>query len=268
MSPGKHSNIPVFFLGAILMLGFAAPPVLAGTIRAVIEPSKSQPAPGEQITIAIAVDVSQSPALLGSYTATLKWNPGVLKFVHHTGGATPAFANPVVNKRETGQGRLFFAHAYPHGGTGVVNLLNITFEVIGSEGSDSDLNIEFSAMSAALTFEDLLPQLEPLVTAIKDRITVVELPKTYELRQNHPNPFNPETEIRYELPKKSLVTLAVYNLLGQKIAMLVNGTLEAGKYSVRWNGVNDSGKNVPSGIYIYRMEAEGFIAEKKMTLVR
>ena len=74
------------------------------------------------------------------------------------------------------------------------------------------------------------------------------LPKNMYLRQNYPNPFNPDTRIEYGLPKASEVRLTLYNILGQKVAELVNKSQNAGRYTVTWQP-----ENVASGLYIYRL---------------
>ena len=94
------------------------------------------------------------------------------------------------------------------------------------------------------------------------------IPKHFALRQNYPNPFNPTTEIAYDLPKTTHVRLAVYNMLGQKIATLVNAKMPAGSYTIKWNGRDDSGRQMGSGIYIYQIEAGKFKATKKMLLMK
>jgi len=270
MNPHRHSprRFPLGLAGVMLLVTFAATPLFARGIRVMITPFNSQANAGEQITVAIHLDVSASAEFLGSCTGSFQWNPQVLKLIGYVGGATTGFSNPVLNKEKAAQGRLTFAHAYPEGGKGKVSLLNLTFEVIGATGSRSDFAVEFSAMASAYTFKDLLPQVEKFTTGVKEAIAIVELPKAYALLQNRPNPFNPETEIGYELPEESLVVLAIFNLLGQRIKTLVNGSAQPGKHTARWDGTDEAGKIVPSGIYIYRIEAEGFIQEKKMMLLR
>ncbi len=85
----------------------------------------------------------------------------------------------------------------------------------------------------------------------------------YALFQNYPNPFNPETNISFSLPAASNVSLRVFNLLGQEVALLVNGAQEAGTHVVKFDGTN-----LTSGVYIYRLEAEGFSATRKMILMK
>ncbi len=89
----------------------------------------------------------------------------------------------------------------------------------------------------------------------------VILPTEFVLEQNHPNPFNPTTTINYTVARNSHVKLTVYNTLGQVITVLVNGFQAQGSYNVTWNA-----QNQPSGIYIYRLEADGFTVSKKMFL--
>ncbi|MFC1558709.1 FlgD immunoglobulin-like domain containing protein, partial [candidate division KSB1 bacterium] len=83
---------------------------------------------------------------------------------------------------------------------------------------------------------------------------VVNLPSDFKLSQNFPNPFNPITNIRFQLPEASKVTLKIYNILGQEIKTLVNKNMDAGFHSFKWQGTNDRGIKVASGVYIYRIK--------------
>ncbi len=96
----------------------------------------------------------------------------------------------------------------------------------------------------------------------------VKVPNGFALEQNYPNPFNPETSIHYRIPDASHVTLTVYNSLGQVVQTLVNKSLPAGEYSVRWNGRDQLGNKVSSGMYFYRIEAGDFIKTRKMILMK
>jgi len=90
----------------------------------------------------------------------------------------------------------------------------------------------------------------------------------FELFQNYPNPFNPETNIQYNIPKATNVSLEIYNTLGQKIRTLVKKKQTAGTYQVLWDGKDDEGKPVASGIYIYQIKAGDFVKARKMVLMR
>ncbi|MFZ4589996.1 MAG: T9SS type A sorting domain-containing protein [Ignavibacteria bacterium] len=89
------------------------------------------------------------------------------------------------------------------------------------------------------------------------------IPQTYSLSQNYPNPFNPVTKINYALPKSGLVTLKIYDVLGREVVNLVNENKAAGSYSVDFNA-----SNLTSGVYFYRIEVNGYIDTKKMTLIK
>ncbi|MBN2012767.1 T9SS type A sorting domain-containing protein, partial [candidate division KSB1 bacterium] len=89
------------------------------------------------------------------------------------------------------------------------------------------------------------------------------LPTAYELSQNYPNPFNPTTSIRYAVPVNGNVTLSVYNLMGQKVATLVNEFRVAGYHTAQLDG-----SNLASGVYIYRLEAGNTVMNKKLMLLK
>ena len=94
------------------------------------------------------------------------------------------------------------------------------------------------------------------------------LPKTHRLSQNYPNPFNPETVIGFALSAGSEVSLCVYNALGQRVKTLVEEDLPVGEHTVTWDGTDDSGNRVASGVYLYRLKADGFVESRKMMLLK
>jgi hypothetical protein len=97
------------------------------------------------------------------------------------------------------------------------------------------------------------------------------LPKAFSLAQNSPNPFNPSTNISYEIPETSSgvkVVLAVYNIRGQKVITLVDELKEAGRYTVNWDGRSESGQRVSSGVYFYRLQAGDFTSVRKMVILK
>ena len=95
-----------------------------------------------------------------------------------------------------------------------------------------------------------------------------EIPEEFGLAQNFPNPFNPTTTIKYQLPKDAMVNISVYNMAGQKIKSLVNTSKEAGYHQLQWDGTNDMGVQVSSGMYLYRIDAGNFNETRKMLLMR
>jgi hypothetical protein len=94
------------------------------------------------------------------------------------------------------------------------------------------------------------------------------LPTKFALHQNYPNPFNATTTIIYELPEVSHVTIEIFNVLGQKVTTLTDGREDAGIHSVEWNGADETGSIVSSGVYFYRISTPGYSAEKKMVLMK
>jgi hypothetical protein len=98
---------------------------------------------------------------------------------------------------------------------------------------------------------------------------IAAIPANYELTQNFPNPFNPSTSITFGLPQKSRVTLKIYNLLGKEVVTLLdNVEKDAGYYATIWEGKDHNGKAMPSGIYLYRLQAGATRLIKKMTLLK
>ena len=100
----------------------------------------------------------------------------------------------------------------------------------------------------------------PLITAVPSGNS---LPTNFVLNQNYPNPFNPTTTISYSVPKTSLVTIKVYDILGREVAVLVNEEKAGGNYEIKFNA-----SNLSSGVYMYRFQAGTFIQSKKMLLLK
>ena len=94
------------------------------------------------------------------------------------------------------------------------------------------------------------------------------IPKHFVLNENYPNPFNPITTIQYEIPNDGNVRLVIYNILGQEVITLVNYDQWAGKYSVRWDGINQYGNQVASGPYFYFLKTNNNQSVKKMLLLK
>ena len=95
-----------------------------------------------------------------------------------------------------------------------------------------------------------------------------KLPSNYSLTGNYPNPFNPTTLIRYELSEESPVRLIIYNVTGQEIKLLIDEEQSAGYKSVTWDGRDNDGRAVATGIYFYRLNVRGFSQTKKMVLLK
>ncbi len=106
-----------------------------------------------------------------------------------------------------------------------------------------------------------------LTTGIKEK-SDAPLPKDFALEQNYPNPFNPVTEIIFAVPKTEKVSLVIYDMLGRKVKTLVDKQVQPGVYSVLWDGTDDSGVKVATGVYLYRLQAKNYHQARKMVLIK
>jgi len=112
-----------------------------------------------------------------------------------------------------------------------------------------------------------------MILSVDKKILVVgatqqATPAAFDLAQNYPNPFNPETKIEYSLPKASRVRLEIFGLLGQRIKTLVDGQQPAGFHALIWDGRDDDGRLMTSGVYVYQLTAEGFEKSRKLLLLK
>jgi hypothetical protein len=95
-----------------------------------------------------------------------------------------------------------------------------------------------------------------------------EIPTTYALESNFPNPFNPITYINYQIPENGHVLLTIYNILGEKVQTIIDQYQSAGYYKASWNARNDAGENLSSGLYIYELKVNNYKNSQKMILSR
>ena len=94
------------------------------------------------------------------------------------------------------------------------------------------------------------------------------LPVAFNLYNAYPNPFNPVTTLRYDLPENGLVNIIIYDILGRRVKTLISQTQTAGQRSVQWNATNDYGKPVSAGVYLYQIQTGKHISTKKMLLLK
>jgi hypothetical protein len=113
----------------------------------------------------------------------------------------------------------------------------------------------------------LLQRSITLVTGVEFEHTP-DIPLEFALGQNYPNPFNPTTRISFSVPEQSIVLLEIFDIAGRKVTTLVNEGLNTGTYHVVWDGRNQSGLSVSSGIYLYRIQANNFVETKRMVFVK
>jgi hypothetical protein len=155
--------------------------------------------------------------------------------------------------------------------SGGKSMQNSSYKVNGTVGQSF---IGFSSNSIQQNKNGFWYQINSLITAVEQ--TKGEFPDAYKLEQNYPNPFNPTTTIKYAIPNNQtssqlgkgrtevgFVTLNVYDILGKKVTTLINKTIQPGIYEVIFNA-----KDLPSGVYIYRIRAGSFIQSKKLLLMK
>jgi len=167
--------------------------------------------------------------------------------------------------------------------TNISDKVNLSFAGLESVPNEFEIWLADEAVNLTQNLREMnhctvagseLPKQLKLVVGKRDFIdekltNLQQIPTTYELSQNFPNPFNPATTIRYGLPQAERVTLKIYNLLGEEVALIMNDELQAAGYHVAiWDGRNKLGEVVGSGVYVYRFRAGSFTAMKKMALVK
>ncbi|MBT5329633.1 MAG: T9SS type A sorting domain-containing protein [Gemmatimonadetes bacterium] len=140
-------------------------------------------------------------------------------------------------------------------------------------GEGAIIEVELEAIGAATGRAPLALQMASFnggrIQAVAiDKSSMANAPLDFSLAPNFPNPFNPETTLRYALPQSGEVKLVIYDMLGQEVRTLVHEMQAPGVYTVLWNGHNEHGFAVASGLYFYRIEAGNFVQTRKMTLVR
>lgn len=129
--------------------------------------------------------------------------------------------------------------------------------------SDGDMDV----LSAAYFRDEIVwyENIDP-GTGINDQ--TINILNNFQLHQNYPNPFNPTTTIEYMLPHSAPVKLTIYNSTGQIVRTLINKSQSTGSHKITWDGKDDSGKAVASGVYLYHLEADDFVQTRKMLLLR
>ena len=105
----------------------------------------------------------------------------------------------------------------------------------------------------------------PAITSVNE---IAKIPNNFELGNNYPNPFNPTTNISFNIPQNSNVRLEIFNSVGELIRTLVDQDYASGSYTTMWNGQDDFGYKVNSGIYFYRLIANNYVETKRMILLK
>ncbi len=261
------------FLSLLLFSGIA----FAGTESVAIPDTSG--APGDFVTLPVVVDSISPDSMVTAAQFSLRFNANLLQVdtanTSFAGTLIPQDWQKIVYLYDDSTLNVALAGAADFiSGSGT--LIYIRFKVLSSANKGDTAVIHFQNV--------LLNEFVPPI--VKDgifRITPtsvheeqnLNLPKGFNLGQNFPNPFNPTTTIPFRVDgSRSMVdgpfrtTLIIYNLLGQKVNSLVDETLKPGTYAAVWDGKNDAGQKVPSGVYFYRLKAGSSSETRKMVLMR
>ena len=267
LSPNNKIDLNDFFTFADFFgrtvegAGKALPISMAGLnsdARFYLDAGTELPRVGEEMAILVSLEDFVE---LKGYGFSVSYDPQVLTYVG------TRVENSILGAGEFAEGQLV-SHK-----DGLVSL--VTYGDVATEG-DLGLSLLFRSLQEIEdSYIDIVNAevrdgnygLNTLATPVSVRIQT--RPEAYALRNNFPNPFNPETTLKYDLPEAGDVKLEVYNMLGQVVRTLVNEHQTAGRYAVQWDATNGHGQSMSSGIYFYRVQVEGeFTDVKKMLLLK
>ncbi len=149
------------------------------------------------------------------------------------------------------------------------NVIEFPLNFPGLEGPIESVSL-VGGFTGTFYFDEiqLLPEARPALATSVIETHNSPVPESFELAQSFPNPFNAGTTIRFTLPTAGPVELAVFNLAGQKVTTLLLGPRQAGQYSLQWDGKNDNGRSLASGVYLYKLQAGGQAETRKLLLLR
>ena len=184
------------------------------------------------------------------YSMEMAYDPSALVF---QGAGLTDFTQGMINVVATEEGKIRIAAAGPEAIEGEGALVRLTFRIAGETADENMIRLT----QVVLNEEVILSE-----------ASSVAVPKTFALEQNYPNPFNPQTRIRFRIPETAQVEIVIYNLLGQKVKTLSDGVRSAGVYDIIWDGTNDNGVKLASGMYLYRMKTGSFVQTRKLIFMK
>lgn len=223
-----------------------------------------QPGTDDDDTFRLVLSVNQAQRLKG-YGCVLNYDPSKYELVE---------AREVEeNLLKTSNRSTLFISSNRTRGQVTVGAMKVDGEAVDGEGELVEFILRSSQDPLPTDFQITEGVLVDLDGGI-DAVQVIEIgdlrlrPDTFALDQNMPNPFNPSTTITYQMPESGDVKLVIYNLLGQEVRTVVDESLEAGYHKVVWDGRDAVGRQVASGIYIYRLKAASNIQSRRMMLLK
>ncbi|MDA0709303.1 MAG: cohesin domain-containing protein, partial [bacterium] len=209
--------------------------------------------------IELTVGLSDVGGVLG-YGLEIHYDPAALAFVGGSNSHPSKFAAgmEIALIAEPGSGTLLVSDVLQSTLSASADLAHLRFRVL-------DPTVSTRVEIAGALIADPAGQ----ITALGgQQANVRALPTGYALNQNHPNPFNPDTIVPFSLPQSGEIHLAIYNALGQEIRLLASGVREAGFHRIAWDGKDQSGRLLASGIYFARLKAGSYHSVRKMLLIK
>jgi hypothetical protein len=267
LSPNNAIDIADFFVfadnfGREIVGAGKVVPTMAGLnsdARFYLDAGAALPSVGEELSVAVSLEDFVE---VRGYGLTVEFDNQLLEFVgtrvvDNALGEAELAAPQTLAQQDGKVSIAAFGETVSDGGLG----LNLVFRA-KQEIESSYIELTSGAL------QDGSYGLNRITSPVSIRVET--RPEVYALEDNYPNPFNPETTIKYQLPEAGQVTLEVYNMLGQVVKTLVNNQFQnAGRYTLQWDATNNSGQPLSSGVYFYRILAGGeFQSHKKMLLLK
>jgi len=236
--------------------------------------------PQKDGTIMVPLEVTNTQAL-AALDIPLQYSEGAVldrvEFTDRVKSFQFAYANKDVEKRQVVIGLISMMQSEaPDLAVGSGAVANLYFKVDPGVTDIEVKSVELQSPDHSLTYyyndyssgQAEVKTIQPEMVMMNIPVSGKQIPTSYSLNQNSPNPFNPVTNIKFAIPASGEVKLEVYNVLGQQVRLLVNENMDAGYHEVIWDGKDTGGTQVASGIYFYRIKADNFSDTKKMVLLK
>ncbi|MBD3382529.1 MAG: T9SS type A sorting domain-containing protein [candidate division Zixibacteria bacterium] len=215
-------------------------------------------------TIIVDIHLAEIPADIAGASIVVDYNPDELEFIGVSKNAVLAEAgNRVFMISRDNANGIEIDLAFMENGL-LVNDDHALTQITFRKKSGKTHVLDF----ADVILRDRANNEVPVVKQEFNGMISSQLPAVYKLSQNRPNPFNMETVIYYDMPKAGYVSLKIYNIQGQVVNVLASNYQDAGRHYLSWNGRNEAGQEVASGVYFYRIETGNYSQTRKMTLLK